>query len=320
MNTVNKKPVDNRNMFYGVNVNDKQAVQKEYERLQKQHRKVTILVIIVLAILAVICFDFYRVNFMNAKPLFAVEKKVDGGTLFSGLGYKVLYCENGERYLGSVLYKTCENIEMSSFSHVVYGKLSEYGINNKNIDKDNLVNLTINEIEKDEANTEGGTDYILDISYECKDGSSKCFKTGKEFNDTNHNKIYVRINKYNEVYEILTFKDTGDYFNKLNEAYTEKVKEYMIENELYNVETVEKFEVRLVSNNGKYKFRGTMYADSYLVAINYLCNDNGNECVSAFDKKDIDGDYANLSFNASMFLDNEDNVLLVGPREYLEIN
>jgi len=176
-----------------------------------------------------------------------------------------------------------------------------------------------NEIEKDEDNEEGGSDYILDISYECKDGSGKCFKIGKEYNGTVNNKVYIRINKYNEIYDILYFKNSGIYFERLNEQYTEKVKQYMIDNQLVNEENVKLFKVELTSNNGKYKFRGNAYADSYLVKISYSCADNGNECVQAFDKKDIDGDFSNLVFYASMLLDSEDNVALVGPREYLEI-
>ncbi len=319
MNIVNKKPQQTKNVFYGVDVNDKQAVEKEYKRLQSQHRKITILVIIVLAFLGVVGFDFYRVNFIGGKPIFAVHKKVDRGTLFSGLGYKVLYCDNGERYIGSVLYKTCEEPDIVTFTHVVYEKLVDYGIKNKIIEMKNLNNLTINSLEKDEENDQGGSDYLLDITYECKDGSSKCFKTDKEFNNPLNKKIYIRINRYNEIYELLTFKNSGAYYDKLVLDYTEKVKNYLVENDYMNLENTKSFGLSLTSNNGKYKFRGNVYADSYLVGINYVCKDNGNECIKALDKKDIDGDFSNLSFYASMFLDENNNVLLVGPREYLEI-
>lgn len=82
---------------------------------------------------------------------------------------------------------------------------------------------------------------------------------------------------------------------------------------------VNKFKLGLFSNNGKYKFRGNTYADSYLIEINYLCNDNSNTCVKPFDKKDYEGDYANLQFFASMFLNEDNEVVLVGNREYLDI-
>ncbi len=321
MNVINRKQKDtSRNMFYGVDVNDKQAVEKEYNRLQKQHRKVTILVIIVLAILGIIGFDFFRVNAGGGKPIFAISKKVERGTLFSGLGYKVLYCENGERYIGSVLYKTCAEPDMVTFKTIVYDKLVSYAEDSKKLNKNNLTNLTINTIEKDEENEEGGSDYILDISYTCNDGSNKCFQLDKEYNDTANNKIYIKINKFNEVYDIVTFKDSGMYYDRLVADYTTKVKQYLIQDGKLNEENLRNFSISLVSNNGKYKFRERVYADTYLIRVIYMCKDNSNTCVTPFDKQDIDGDYANLSFYASMFLDNLDTVTLIGPKEYLEIS
>ncbi len=320
MNIIDKKPKETpKNVFYGVDVNDKQAVEKEYQRLQKQHRQVTILVIIVLLALGFIAFDFYRVNAIGGKPIFAISEKVDKGTLFNGLGYKVLYCENGERYVGSVLYKTCEETDVTTFTHIVYEKLIDYGKKNKVIDINNLKKLDILKLERDSSNDQDGSDYILDITYECNDGSSKCFKTDKEFNNPNNIKIYVGINKYNEIYRILTFKNSGVYYDSLIETYTEKIKTYMLDNQLLDEENLRTFVVDFVSNNGKYKFRGNTYADTYLISINYLCLDSGNECVKAFDKKDIDGDYANLNFYASLFLAEDGEISLIGPREYLEI-
>lgn len=320
MNIIGKKPVDNsKNVFYGIDVNDKQAVEKEYKRLQRQHRRITILVIIVLAILGVIGFDFYRVNYVGGKPLFALSKKVERGTLFSGLGYKVLYCENGERYVGSVLYKTCEEVDEITFTHVVYEKLIDYASDNKIVDIKNLKKMEIVNLAYDEDNDQEGKDYLLDISFECNDGSSKCFRTGKEFYDPFNVKVYVSLNRYNEIYQMLTFKDRGEYYNSLVETYTEKVETYFKENQLLDEENVRFFKIGFVKNNGVYKFRGTIYADTYLMSIDYSCNDNSNECVKYFDKKDIDDDYANLSFYASLFLDAEGEVALIGPREYLDI-
>jgi len=320
MNVIERKQKDtSRNEFYGVDINDKAAVEKEYQRLQKRHRKITILVIIVLAILGIIGFDFFRVNSVGGKPIFALSKKVDRGTLFTGLGYKVLYCENGDRYIGSVLYKTCEEPDMYTFKTIVYDKLVTYTEKNQKLDKNNLTTLVINTIEKDEENEEGGSDYILDVSYKCNDGSSKCFQLAKEYNDTNNNHFYIRINKYNEIYDIVTFKDKGMYYDRLVADYTTKVKQYMIQEGKLNENNLRNFYVSLVSNNGKYKFRDHVYADSYLIKINYICSDNTNTCVTPFDKKDIDGDYANLSFLSSMFLDSSNTVALIGPKEYLEI-
>lgn len=320
MNIINKKPQEQpKNEFYGIDVNDKQAVQEEYNRLKKRHKMITIVVIIVLIVLGILGFDIYRVTELEGKPILAISKKVDKGTLFSGIGYKVLYCENGERYVGSVLYKTCGDFDENSFTSLIYEKLIDFSIDKKTLDINNLNNLTINNVERDESNDQDGADYYLDISFTCKDDSSKCFKTDKEFNDPLNIDLYIRLNRYNEIYEVLTFKNSGEHYNKLVDDYTLKVKNYMLENEMIVENNVRSFKLSLVSNNGKYKFRGNTYADSYLIEINYSCNDNSNTCVKAFDKKDQEGDYANLQFFASMFLNENNEVLLLGNREYLDL-
>lgn len=320
MNIIDKKPQEQtKNEFYGVDVNDRQAVQEEYNRLRKRHTIITIVVIIALIVLGFLAFDVYRVTELNGKPILAFSKKVDKGTLFSGIGYKVLYCENGERYVGSVLYKNCGDFDENSFTSLIYEKLIDYSIDKKTLDINNLNYLTISNAEFDESNDQDGADYYLDINYTCKDESSKCFKTDKEFNDPLKIGLYVRLNRYNEIYEIVTFKNSGEHYTKLVEDYTLKVKNYMLENEMITEDNLKSLKLSLVSNNGKYKFRGNIYADSYLIEINYLCNDNSNTCVKAFDKKDQEGDYANLQFFASMFLNENNEVILVGNREYLDM-
>ena len=47
-----------------------------------------------------------------------------------------------------------------------------------------------------------------------------------------------------------------------------------------------------------------------------MCNDNSNTCITPYDKEDEQGDYANLSFQATMFLDANDNIVSMGPKEY----
>ncbi len=75
----------------------------------------------------------------------------------------------------------------------------------------------------------------------------------------------------------------------------------------------------MVENHGKFKFRGTVYAESYLIQVDYLCHDGDNNCVTPVDKEDTEGDYANLSFLASVFMDAEGNILLIGPKQYLDL-
>ena len=320
MNIIDKKPRETpANYFYGVNVNDKEAVKEEYEKLRKRHKVITIVVIIAIAVFGVILFDFCRVNFMGSKPLFAVSKKVERGTLFQGIGYKVLYCSNGERYLGSVLYKACDEIDERTFTNVVYEKFVNYSIDNKTLDKDSLKELTINNLDYDEDNEEGGSDYLLDITFTCEDDGNKCLKTEKEYYDPNNIKLIIRINRYNEIYSVVPFKTSGANYDNLKKLYTDKAKEYMINNDLMDEDNTHSFSINLIENHGKYKFRGTTYADSYLAEINYNCNDHSNTCIKAIDDEDLEGDFSNLSFYMSVFIDEDDNVLLMGPKEYFEL-
>lgn len=320
MNIIDKKPQEQQeNYFYGVNVNDKEAVQKEFERLQQQHKKVTIVVVVALVILGIIFFDFARVNFIGGKPIFAISSKVENGTLFSGLGYKVLYCDNGERIVGSVLYQTCDEVDEKTFSNVVYKELLDYGYENKILIRDDLKTFTINSVTFDEKNAEGGSDYLVNIKYECKDGTGNCFKTSKEFSDYNNVNLYVAFNKYNEVYNVFHFKSSGVYTEQLTATLVENMKKYMIDNTKLTVDNLRSFTIKLVENHGKYKFRGNEYYDSYLVEVNYMCNDGTNTCVVPFDNQDQEGDFANLSFYTSVFVDVDNNVVLMGPKEYFDL-
>lgn len=320
MRIIDKKPMETpENVFYGVDVNNKVAVEKEFLRLKKQHRNATIVVVVALLILGVFVFDFCRVSYFDAKPLLAFEKKVEKGTLFTGLGYKVLYCSNGEKYLGSVLYKTCEDPDMIEYSNLIYEKVVDYAVSNKLMNKKALKDFNIVSLTYDEANDKGGSDYLANISYECKNGSVTCFKTKKEFFDTKNVNLYIRIDKYNEVYDIIPFKTTGAYYELLVQQYVENAKTYLIENQKLDEANLRSFKLKIIENKGKSKFRGTVYADSYLIELNYMCLDNSNTCVSAIDKKDYEGDYSNLVFFASMFVDENGVVQLIGPREYLDL-
>ena len=69
----------------------------EERRRNNIHRLVTLVAIIAIAALGTVFFDFVRVNYMGGKPIFAKHTRVKNGTLFEGIGYNVLYCNNGER-------------------------------------------------------------------------------------------------------------------------------------------------------------------------------------------------------------------------------
>lgn len=320
MKIIDKKPSEiSENVFYGVNIQDKKAVEREFLRLRKKHRNITIITVVLLAILGVFIVDFCRVNFFDAKPILAISKKVDKGTLFTGLGYQVLYCTNGDKYIGSVQFQTCGNTIGVDTTNFVYVQLMNYAREEKLLDEKKIEQLTVNTVVVDGNNDKDGADYLVNLSYQCKNDSVTCFKTPMEYYDINNVNLYVRFNKYNEVYDIIHFKDNGIYYDSLVADYTEKIKNYLIENEKYNEENIREFKVKIVNNSGKFKFRNVVYADSYLIQINYLCLDSTNTCVKAVDNKDNEGDYANLSFYASMFTDAEGNIALIGPREYLDL-
>ncbi len=320
MNVINKKSHEQTpNYFYGVDVNNKEAVREEYERLRKKHRNITIFAIIVLGCLSFVLGDFLRVTKLGGKPIFATSKKVERGTLFSGLGYKVLYCNNGQRYVGSVLYKSCEEFDENTFANVLYEKLVNYSADNKTLNRSKLKDFTVIDVMFDEENEEEGSDYLATISFSCNGNNSSCFKTAKEYNDPYNIKLYVRFNKFNEIYDVVPFKESGAYYNELVEQYTPKVQEYLRNNNLLVADNLHHFTIKLLENHGKYKFRGETYADSYLIQIDYNCLDNTNTCVTPAGNEDFEGDYSNLSFYMAMFLDAEDNVSLMGPKEYFDL-
>ena len=68
MQPINKKPVETpENNFYGVDVNNRMAVEQEFTKLQGQHRMVTIVVIVLL--LAVIHQKKALIKHLNIKQL-----------------------------------------------------------------------------------------------------------------------------------------------------------------------------------------------------------------------------------------------------------
>ena len=319
MEYVKPKVHDETNYYQGVDLNDKKAVQKEFRKRRAAHTFVTLIMIAMFAGLGVIAFDYFRVLKLGGRPLFATSEVVSGGKLYKGIGYQVLYCDDDKRYIGSVLYQTCNDEKKDgSFKQVLHDSLVRFAEDKNIIDKKNFVSLTINEYTFDEENEKEGSDYLIDVSVECKDGS-KCFKTTKEMQDPNNFKLILRIDKYTSVYDIVYFKTSGAYYDSLVEKYKEKIKQYFIDNNMIAVDNLRSFNIGFAKSNGKVKFRDVVYADSYLISISYLCKDGNNTCVSPFDKKDFEGDYSNMYFFASMFVDENENVSLIGPREYLDL-
>lgn len=319
MQPIDRKPAETpENNFYGVDVNNRTAVEQEFERLRKQHRNVTILVIVFLLIFGFFIYDFIRVTELEGKPVFATSEEVDGGTKFKGIGYEVLYCTSGERYVGPAVYKKCGEQEATTISNMVYKKFVNYAVDKKILNKDRLDSLEFVLVEYDGKNEDGGGDYHVNLKYTCKD-DKKCLTLTKEYEGTDNINIYIRFDKFNEVSSIVYFKDNGKYYDSLVELYKTNIQTYLAENEKLDVDNLRDIKIKLLENHGKYKFRDVVYADSYLIQISYLCKDNTNTCVHALDDNDIHGGYTNLSFNASLFLDKENNVKLIGPKEYFDL-
>ena len=319
MQPINGKQIETpENKFYGVDVNNRLAVEQEFQRLRKRHRTVTILVILSLIILGFFIFDYIRVTEMEGKPYIAIKEKVEEGTKYKGIGYEVLYCSNGERYVGLAVFEKCVQEEETTLENFVYKKFVEYLSNEKMLDKKKLEYLDFNLVEVDEKNDLGGVDYHVNFKYSCKKGM-KCLTLTKEYFSNDNVDLYIRFDNYNVIKKILYFKESGTHYNNLVSLYTEKLKEYLLKNEKIEEDNLRQFKLSLIENHGKYKFRSVTYAESYLVQITYLCNDNSNTCVHALDDNDLDGEYTNLMFYGSMFLDNENNVLLFGPKEYFDL-
>ena len=246
---------------------------------------------------------------MDKKPILAFKEKVDYGVLYKGVGYKALYCDSGKVYTGIIDDKTCfEGHDSNSFQDVFYRAFVSYASKKKLLDSTNLVKIELNNITFDEYNSEGGSDYLVDLHYMCIDGSSSCFKTLKETDNQTDVKLYISLNKENKVYDIKTFKKTGEYYNILKNDYLEKVKQYYINTGKINVDNLRMFNIELIENHGRYKYDGVMYSDSYVINIDYFCKDNSNTCVI---REDYETGSTNMSFMMAMFLDNQQNVALI---------
>ena len=298
------------NYTYGVDTNDKEAMKKEYKRLKRKHMLVSFLAILGIGILMFFGYDFVMVNMMNKKPLVATKERVDGGYFYQGVGYKILYCDNGDVYKAVIDKEKCSKVNGSTFDEVFYNSFMDYVKKEKIVDSLNLLKIDIINKEYDSDNNYGGSDYIVDMKYNCVDGSDSCFKVLKETNDQKTLKLYVSLNDVNKVADVFTFKNSGKYYDTLVSDYTEKIKQYKIDNGMINEEQLRMFSVKLVDNYGRYKYNGVMYADTYLVGIDYLCLDDGNACVVGENYQQ-----ENLYFEEVMLLDDENNVsLMKNPR------
>ena len=299
---------NNENIVYGVNVSDKEAVKKKMAEMRRNKTILTIISFIIIAVAGYIVYDFWNVSFNEGEPVLAIKSDVDSGTKFTGIGYVYIECNNGDIYLNEKddICNPKEVDEDRTFDDVLHDVLLVYLTESKIIN-DKFGELTINSYNQDSENNNEGYDYFVDLTYTCNDGGYDCFKTLKDKTDKNNLQLYVSLDKTNTVYNVFTFKSKGIQYDKLKEDYKEKVKQYLINNNKYVEDNVRYYDIKLVSNKGKSMFGSTTYEDCYVINISYMCNDNGNTCISAYE----DGENNNLSFKANMFLDKDNEVKLI---------
>lgn len=294
---------DNENIVFGVNISDKEAVQKELNRMKTNKIILTILSIIILGIAGVIIYDFYKVSFKEGKPVVALKSEIDMGAKYTGIGYVYIKCNDGKVHLNAKddVCNPKESDGNRTFEDVLHDVLIAY-LNEEKIINSDFEDLKINSYERDSDNSNNGYDYYVDLTYTCNNGGSDCFKTLKDKTDRNNIQVYVSLDNTNTVYNVFTFKSRGIQYDRLKEDYKEKVKTYLIQNNKYFEDNVRYYDIKLNSSKGKSKFGSTEYEDCYVITISYMCNDNGNTCITPYE----DGENSNLSFKANMFL-NKDN-------------
>ncbi|MBQ8659399.1 MAG: hypothetical protein IJ475_00985 [Bacilli bacterium] len=303
----NSRPTKAENMFYGVDTNNREAVEAEYLKLKRRHRVFTIFAVVFILVLGLFVFDFYNVNTNNKKPIFAIKKRIDNGDKYTGLGYTAIYCDNGDVFIGSVNKDCLGGNGTLTFNEMFYNAFMTYVKEEEYLDEKELVKLDFVSVTFDETNEDGFSDYLVEINYVCSDSTADCFKTFKEVDNQNNIKLYVSINNYNKVYEIKTFKTSGIYYDILRASYEEKLRNYMINNGLVDESNLRLFNIELLENYGRFKYNDVMYSDSYKIYVTYMCNDNSNTCVKAIDGEE----YSNLFFEAAMLTNTNDDVALV---------
>ena len=297
---------NNPNYTYGVDTNDHEAIKRAYKKYRKKHIIITFISFISIAVLLLFVYDFYNVSVKEGTPIFALKGKVNGGYKYTGIGYKALYCDNGQKYVGFIEGKSCTSDgNISSFKDILYNEFMSYANKNKIINKGALLDLEIINYELDE-NTKEGNVYAVTIKYLCNDNSKTCLKTDIEYNDQNNVKLFIGVDKYNKVYSVETFRQSGSSYEALKKEYQEKVKQYLLKSYMADEEKLKYLSIDINNYYGQYKYNSVTYANSYFITINYLCNDSSNKCVE-YPARSED----NLSFTMSMLLDSNNNIALM---------
>ena len=305
-----QKKENNANYFYGVNVNDKRLVKKEYDKLKSQHQKFNILVTIFIALLIIPLGDFILVNFLNFKPVLAIKETVDNGVLYHGIGYNVYICNDGQRYNGSYNNR-CTNEFANNFISTIHDSLVEY-FKDKKITNKNFEDIDIKNISFDENISKKENDYYINISFKCKKNRI-CYKEIRPTDDPYNIDLYIRINKYNKISSIINFKTSGIRYNQLIEEFKIKMINYYEGRNILDSQKLRNLTLYIQNNYGKLEYNNEVYSNSYLVNVQYMCKQNNNDCIKYQDEMD----YNNLSFEVVVLTDNENNIRHIASKQIL---
>ena len=306
-----QKKDNNANYFYGVNVNDKRLVQKEYNKLKSQHQRFNTIVIIVIALLLIPLGDFILVNFLNFKPILAFKETVDNGVLYHGIGYNVYVCNDGQRYNGSYNNR-CTNEFANDYISTIHDSLVEY-FKDKKITNKNFEDIEIKNISFDENISKKENDYYVNISFKC-DGSRICYKEIRPTEDPYNIDLYIRMNKYNKISSIINFKTSGIRYNQLVEEFKIKIINYYEGHNILDSQNLRNLNLYIQNNYGKLEYNNETYSNSYLVNVQYMCKQNNNDCIKYQDEMD----YNNLSFEVVVLTDNENNIRHIASKQILK--
>lgn len=310
----NKQRYDN--VMYGVNVSNREEVEKAYKAMRRQHTRMTLLAILVLVILAIPVSDFVRVKFFDKAPFIAIKKKIENGYSYQGLGYVFTKCDDGTTYLEGVQTKSCTDNTLTKYSDIIKNNLKSYLINNKYIDKVNLVDIEFNELELDEEIDNQQIVYYADTTIKCTDGSNCIINRFKEQDDDTTYKLYLTLSRANEVVNVETFRTSGKKYDEIVEDYKTQLREYLVNTAIADDANLKHFQVELLNNYARRKYDGMIYQDCYLIRVSYTCGDAGNTCID-FTQFKYEG--MNLAFDAVMFVNGENKVVKVIKPDLLEI-
>jgi hypothetical protein len=94
-----KKQQETKLIIEGVDMNNREEVEKKFAELKRKKKTSSFFGLLAFLIIFVVVGDFVYVNFFDGTPILALREKLVDGIKYKGLGYEVLVCDNGDKYL-----------------------------------------------------------------------------------------------------------------------------------------------------------------------------------------------------------------------------